>query len=174
MDVGCGCGKMARNLINHPYVEEYIGFDVFKPNVDWCVKYLTPFSKDRFQFIHFDVYSQTFNSKGKIQVEEVIFPAKDSSVDFVIAGSLYTHILEEDARHYLKETCRVLKPGGQFLPSIHNQPKSGSYFSGDELKVDIDSDYFIKMVQKEKMQLDQKLGMLAGQEVFLFKKTSNR
>ena len=57
------------------------------------------------------------------------------------------------------------------MPSIHNQPKSGSYFSGDEIKVDIDSDYFIKMVEKEKMQLDKKLGMLAGQEVFLFKKT---
>ena len=84
MDVGCGCGKMARNLISHPYVEEYIGFDVYKPNIDWCVKYLTPFSKNRFQFFHYDVYSKTFNSKGKIQVEDVEFPANDSSVDLVI------------------------------------------------------------------------------------------
>jgi cyclopropane fatty-acyl-phospholipid synthase-like methyltransferase len=35
MDVGCGCGRTARMLVNNPYVARYTGVDVFEPFVAW-------------------------------------------------------------------------------------------------------------------------------------------
>lgn len=39
------------------------------------------------------------------------FPADDGSVDLVLAKSLFTHLLPDDAAHYLAEIRRVLRPG---------------------------------------------------------------
>ena len=39
------------------------------------------------------------------------YPADDGSVDFVLAKSVFTHLLEREARHYLGEIGRVLRTG---------------------------------------------------------------
>src|SRR5258708_30458829 len=39
LDMGCGCGRTARFLINLPDLK-YIGFDIFKPSMEWCTKNL--------------------------------------------------------------------------------------------------------------------------------------
>src|SRR3984893_19193457 len=41
LDVGCGCGRTCRVLINNPRIRRYIGFDVIPENIDWCQNFLT-------------------------------------------------------------------------------------------------------------------------------------
>ena len=40
LDIGCGCGRVARFLIDNPRIEKYIGFDVIRENIGWCRQYL--------------------------------------------------------------------------------------------------------------------------------------
>ncbi len=39
------------------------------------------------------------------------FPLDEGQADLVLAKSVFTHLLEADARHYLAEIRRVLRPG---------------------------------------------------------------
>jgi len=168
LDVGCGCGKMARTLVYHPYIKQYIGFDVIRENIDWCEHSIVPLSKGRFEFHYLDVFSRAYNPTGRIKGTDVIFPVVDGAIDFAFAGSVFTHLLQEDAKHYLREVRRALAPDGIFLPSIHTSPLPGSEYSGTESRIDVDSDYFADLAQAAGLRLVERLGALCGQETFLF------
>ncbi|MGO9465673.1 MAG: class I SAM-dependent methyltransferase [Isosphaeraceae bacterium] len=168
LDIGCGCGKMARTLVYHPYIEQYIGFDVIRENIDWCQRSIVPLSRGRFEFHYFDVFSRAYNPTGTVKGTDVAFPVDDGAVDFAFAGSVFTHLLEEDARRYLREVRRALSPDGIFLPSIHTSPLPGSAYSGTESRIDIDCEYFVKLAQAAGLRLVERLGALCGQETFLF------
>jgi SAM-dependent methyltransferase len=172
LDIGCGCGKTARTLVYHPYINRYIGFDVISENVGWCQATIAPLAEDRFEFHCLDVYSQAYNPSGRLRATEAVFPAAGGSIDFAFAASVFTHLLEADARHYLQEVKRVLAPGGVFLPSIHTSPTQGRKYSGRENRVDVDSEYFVKLAGAAGLQLVERLGELCGQEALLFKSTS--
>jgi SAM-dependent methyltransferase len=169
MDIGCGCGKMARILLGHPYVIKYIGFDNYELSIKWCQETLTPISPERLQFHYFDIYSKAYNPSGALKGTEVAFPAGNESVDLVFAASLFTHLVEDDCVHYLRETKRILKKDGAFLPSIHSEPAAGTRFSGDEVRIDIDPQYFIELAEKAGLQLVEQLGTICGQDLLLFR-----
>lgn len=168
LDVGCGCGRMARTLVYHPYIKHYIGFDVIRENIDWCEHTIVPRSQGRFEFHYLDVFSRRYNPTGRIQGTDVVFPVVERSIDFAFAGSVFTHLLEEDARHYLREVRRALAPTGIFLPSIHTIPSPGSKYSGAENRIDVDSGYFVNLAHAAGLRLVERLGELCGQETFLF------
>jgi SAM-dependent methyltransferase len=168
LDVGCGSGKMARTLAYHPWVRKYVGFDVMKQSIDFCNEYLVPRIGEKFEFHHLDVVS-CYNPGGKIKPTEVRFPVADGSVDLAWGCSLWTHLFEEDARHYLREVRRALAPGGLFLPTIHVNPEAGAKYSGDEVKADIDKDYFFEMCDDAGLAVAAELGMVLGQYATLFK-----
>ncbi len=168
LDVGCGCGRMARTLVYHPYIKQYIGFDVIRENIDWCERSIVPLSKGRFEFHYLDVCSRAYNPAGKLKGTDVVFPAVDGAISFAFAGSVFTHLLREDAKHYLREVRRALAPDGIFLPSIHTSPSPGSEYSGTESRIDVDSEYFVKLAKAAGLRLVERLGALCGQETFLF------
>jgi SAM-dependent methyltransferase len=168
LDVGCGCGKMARTLVYHPYIKHYIGFDVIRENVDWCEQTIVPRTKGRFEFHYLDVFSGAYNPAGTLRGTDVVFPVVDGAINFAFAGSVFTHLLQEDAKHYLREVRRALAPDGIFLPSIHTSPSPGSEYSGNESRIDIDSEYFVNLAQTAGLRLVERLGALCGQETFLF------
>jgi SAM-dependent methyltransferase len=168
LDVGCGSGKMARALAYHPYIRKYVGFDVLKDSVDFCNDYLVPRIGEKFEFHHLDVVS-CYNPNGKIKPTEVRFPVADGSVDFAWGCSLWTHLFEEDARHYLREVRRALAPGGLFLPTIHVNPEPGTKYSGDEVKADVDKDYFYEMCDDAGLAVVSELGMVLGQYATLLR-----
>ncbi len=115
LDVGCGIGRMAVPLTNYlSGAGSYDGFDIVKDGISWCSKNISK-KYSNFNFVHSDILNKHYNPKGKINAAEFRFPYNDNSFDFVFATSLYTHLLEEDAQNYLKETARVLKPGGTAL-----------------------------------------------------------
>jgi SAM-dependent methyltransferase len=169
LDIGCGCGKTARTLVYHPYIRQYIGFDVIPDNVAWCRHTIAPLAEGRFEFHCLDVYSEAYNPLGKLRGTDVVFPAADGSIDFAFAASVFTHLLEADATHYLREVKRVLAPSGIFLPSIHTSPAPGRKYSGRENRVDVDSEYFVELAGAAGLKLVERLGDLCGQQAILFR-----
>jgi SAM-dependent methyltransferase len=113
LDVGCGIGRMAVPLTG--YLDShgsYEGFDVSREGIAWCRRAISRrFS--RFRFLHADVANSEYNPGGRIAPGGFRFPYPDASFDFVIATSVFTHLLPDAAARYLAEICRVLAPGGR-------------------------------------------------------------
>lgn len=173
LDAGCGCGRVARPLVQNPRVRRYIGFDVIRENVAWCREYIAPPAKARAAFYWFDVHSGQYNPQGRLRAEELVFPCEREGCDLVIASSVFTHLLEPAARHYLAEIRRVLSPRGCALCSILPEPAPGSRFSGDELRIDIDPDYFLLLAESAGL-LERERLPLEGQLVFVLAASGER
>jgi SAM-dependent methyltransferase len=118
LDVGCGSGRLAAALTGYlDATGGYDGLDVIPALVEWARANITSrFANFRFHLI--DAASRAYNPDGRLAASQVRFPFADASFDFAIAFSLYTHMLHEDAENYLRETHRVLKPGGNILASF--------------------------------------------------------
>ena len=170
LDIGCGCGRTARFFLHHPFLEKYIGFDVIQPSVDWNNRFFKEQAGERFQFHHFDLYSRNYNPDGELQVCDLVFPVEDGEITLVFAASLFTHILEEDAKHYLREMARVLTSGAIAIVSIHTKPEPGEKYSGTEYRIDVEPEYFEALAAETGLQLLERLGELCGQEAYVFKK----
>lgn len=163
LDLGCGCGKLARFLHLNPRLH-YVGVDLYAPSILWCQRAFAA-AGDRFRFEHFDGYSAAYNPRGRIRVSHYRLPMTDLSVDMVVCASLFTHLLERDAVHYLTEIARVLRQDGQVLVSIHNQPERGKAFSGAESRVDVDEAYFLKLCAAAGFECAERIGLVYGQVV---------
>ena len=170
LDVGCGCGKMARFLV-HDRELRYVGLDVFYPSIHWCRREFARYS-DRFQFEHVDVISGLYNPEGKIRGDEVRLPVDDASVDLAICGSLFTHLLEPTFRHYLSELRRCLKPSGIALVSLHTNPADGR-FSGSEQRIDVSEACFEDFAAAAGLRTSVRIGNVYGQEVCTIARTDN-
>ena len=169
LDIGCGCGRTARFLLFREDIR-YIGFDIFQPAIEWCERYLVPFGGGRFRFAHFNAHSGHYNPRGTLSAREVRFPAEDASIDVAFAASLFTHLLEADAVHYLRESARALKPGGILVASVHCEPAPGSKYSGRENRIEVDRAHFLSMASAAGLVLAEDLGSLCGQEALVFKR----
>ena len=115
LDAGCGIGRLAIPM--SAYLSErggYDGFDVVSADIRWCRKKLGR-RHPNFRFVHADVRNGRYNPAGRIRPEEYVFPFREGTFDFVVATSLFTHLLEGAARRYLDEIARVLAPGGRSL-----------------------------------------------------------
>lgn len=162
LDIGCGCGRTARLLALRPDVT-YLGFDVFKPSIEWSETFISPLTQDRFRFVHVDGHSAHYNPRGALQPRDVRFPAEDRSFDVAFAASLFTHLLEADAQHYLEESARCLRRGGVLVASIHDEPPKGVRYSGHEDRIDVDRGYFLEMAARAGFAVREDLGALCGQ-----------
>jgi ubiquinone/menaquinone biosynthesis C-methylase UbiE len=115
LDVGCGIGRKTIPLtyyLNSDAV--YEGIDLNKKGTDWCNnKITTRFPNFRFQQI--DVYNKFYNPRGKVHPTDYRFPYDDNYFDFIMLGSVFTHMFPEDAANYLSEVYRVLKQRGRCL-----------------------------------------------------------
>jgi len=118
LDVGSGIGRKTFLLTDYLNDEgSYEGLDIVKTGIDWCRERITrKYSRFKFQLI--DVYNQHYNPTGRYKASEYRFPFADDSFDFVVLGSVFTHMVTEDMEHYLCEVARVLKTGGRCLASF--------------------------------------------------------
>lgn len=113
-DFGCGCGRLARQLIQQrPRPALYVGIDLHRGMVRWCQDNLTPWAP-YFHFFHHDVYNPGLNPNG--ERERVLpFPVTGGDFSLVIAWSVFTHLAEWQAAQYFHEVARVLRSDGIFL-----------------------------------------------------------
>jgi SAM-dependent methyltransferase len=110
-DFGCGCGRVARQLIQQrTRPERYLGIDLHEGMVRWCRENLEPRAPG-FEFRHHDVFNPMLNpGRGKPMTAPL--PAPDHSFSLVNAWSVFTHLTQEQAEFYLREVARILEPGG--------------------------------------------------------------
>ncbi len=111
LDVGCGVGRMARYLCDYlGPTARYEGFDVIEEPVGWCQSHITPlFPNFNFQFT--PLFNTAYNPDPTLpSADQFRFPYPDESFDFVFAHSIFTHLLPDQTRNYLRETARVLRP----------------------------------------------------------------
>src|SRR5687768_18468903 len=102
-DFGCGCGRVARQLIQQrPRPERYLGIDVHRGMIQWCRENLMP-AAPAFEFLHHDVFSRGLNPNGT--ADSAPFPAPDDSFTLVQAFSIFTHLTERQTPHYLREAA---------------------------------------------------------------------
>ena len=170
LDIGCGCGKTARFLTQDPRIVDYLGFDVLKASTDWATRFLAPATEGRFRFDHADLRNGEYNPDGALAADRFRFAADDASVDLCFAASLYTHLLEAEAVHYLTETARVLVPGGRAIVSLHIEPTVGQVYSGSEARIDVAPAYFLQLAETAGLTLDERPGDLCGQEILVLRR----
>jgi SAM-dependent methyltransferase len=169
MDVGCGCGRTARFLVNNPYVARYTGFDVFAPYVDWCNRFFGELHSGRFTFYHLDVRTARYNPDGTLGCVDARFPAADRDVDVIYAASLFTHLYPDDARAYAREMRRVLRDRGIAVVSFHDRPEPGREFSGSEHRADYDADAFARIFADAGFDLVEDVGDVCGQRTLVLR-----
>lgn len=112
LDVGSGIGRKTLPLLEFLTTGSYEGIDPIEKQVAWCSERITS-RYPRFRFRRVDLWSKHYNPKGTIRPSEYLFPFGDSEFDFVILGSIFTHMFTEDVLHYISELSRLLRPGGK-------------------------------------------------------------
>jgi SAM-dependent methyltransferase len=119
LDVGCGCGRLPRNLFTRK-IASYTGFDRHSGMIDWCEREIT--SRDgRFEFQFFSiksVYRTLDHYDGEIPASTFKFPFGDSAFDTVLVASVFTHMSMSEVSNYLRQIHRVLSPDGKVLLSV--------------------------------------------------------
>lgn len=111
LDFGCGCGRIARQLIQQrPRPHRYAGVDLHPGMIRWCSENLTPHAPS-FEFRHHDVFYPRFNA-AEGRPLHASFSYADDEFSLAIALSVFTHLTQAQAEAYLAELARVLEPGG--------------------------------------------------------------
>jgi SAM-dependent methyltransferase len=112
VELGCGCGRIARVLRDSWFEGTYVGVDIDDEMLEYC---RDNFSAERFKFIksphESSIYSSR-NSPDTSTTDHQLYIAEPNSKDFVYAFTLYTHLLERELIEYLWETYRILRVGG--------------------------------------------------------------
>ncbi len=123
VDLGCGMARLAFQLFNFLNARgRYIGIDVVRDSMAWCQKNITP-QHPNFTFHHFDAFNELYNPYGCYRTKDFRMPAADRSVDRIFLSSVFTHLLEDEVMHYLREFRRVLKPDGLAHASFFLYPE---------------------------------------------------
>ncbi len=101
LDFGCGCGRLARPLLESGVPRSYDGVDVDARQVGWAARHLP----GRFRVMRPE--------------PPLDFPA--GSFDVVLAVSIFTHLSEAGQFAWLAEVRRLLKPGGLLVATTHSE-----------------------------------------------------
>jgi ubiquinone/menaquinone biosynthesis C-methylase UbiE len=115
LEIGCGCGRITLPLAR--YLQSggaYEGLDIVAPAVRWCQEHITP-QYPAFRFVHSDIYNTSYNRAGRIKARDYVFPYPKNTFDFVFLHSVFTHMLPDGMKTYLKECARVMKVGARCL-----------------------------------------------------------
>ena len=111
LDIGCGIGVMAARLVTFLTTGRYEGFDIVKVGTDWATAHISS-KHSNFRFLHADVYNRHYNPAAAVQAEDYAFPYLNGQFDCAFAKSVFTHMTPQAVQQYLRESARVMKPGG--------------------------------------------------------------
>lgn len=115
LDLGCGPGRIAIGILDRVgEIHKYRGVDVSERYIRWAQHHIT-FEHPNFQFRHLNLKNDHYNPRGEKIGADVSFPFASEEFDVICLFSVFTHMLTEDVRSYLKELRRVLHPSGKIL-----------------------------------------------------------
>jgi SAM-dependent methyltransferase len=113
VELGCGCGRIARALKEPWFEGTYVGVDIDDEMLEYC---RDNFPSERFKFVRSPhkstTYSPTTPHDDRLTIGHDLLIAEPNSKSFVYAFTLYTHLLEEEVTDYIQETYRILRPEG--------------------------------------------------------------
>lgn len=118
LDVGCGFGLMALELETYLGAEgSYLGIDIDARSVRWAQRHITT-RNGRFRFELVDATNPMYNVKGSVPAESVSIPSPPAEFDVVLFKSVFTHLSPTAVANYLRESARVICPGGSCLATF--------------------------------------------------------
>jgi SAM-dependent methyltransferase len=143
LDIGCGCGRLSRSLLNKE-IASYTGFDRHQGMINWCRKEITS-RFPNYRFYYFNItngYEAIDHEKGNLSASR--FPFKDNAFDSILLASVFTHMPLPEISHYLQEIYRTLDKNGKVMLSIFfNDEEEGektidhyNFFFGERLFLD--------------------------------------
>jgi SAM-dependent methyltransferase len=100
VDIGCGIGRLTRHLIDEK-IKDYLGTDVVPEIMKEASNFAAGDLRFKFRIVH-----------------DFRIPKKDATATVVVAFSVITHMLDEEAFEYIQEARRVLSLGGVALFSF--------------------------------------------------------
>jgi SAM-dependent methyltransferase len=113
LDLGCGSGRIALGVLDRVgEIREYRGLDVDKRFLRWARNHITP-EHPNFQFIHLDAKNEYYNPEGTKMGYDLTLPFAEGEFDIICLFSVFTHMLTDDVKIYLKELHRILHPDGK-------------------------------------------------------------
>jgi SAM-dependent methyltransferase len=98
IDIGCGAGRLP-NALRSYLTGQYLGTDVVQELLDYARQHSQP---------HWEL---------KL-IERIEIPERKAVADMVCFFSVFSHLLHEESFCYLRESIRVLKPGGKVVFSF--------------------------------------------------------
>jgi SAM-dependent methyltransferase len=101
LDWGVGCGRLARHF-PPAYTRNLTGCDIDHDNVAWCSKHLPG---------------------GRFVPSSLVppLPFPPASFDLVYGVSVFTHLKAPLQDRWLEELCRITRPGGLVLTTVHGE-----------------------------------------------------
>jgi len=117
LEIGCGMGRLAYALNGFLDTGTYTGFDVSAPAIAWLDEHYAP-KLPNFRFDLIDVRNTRYNTEGGTEADEVRFPYPDASFDLVCAYAVLIHMPIPEVANYLRESRRVVRPGGTAIMSV--------------------------------------------------------
>jgi SAM-dependent methyltransferase len=119
IDIGSGCGRYARVLRDYAangqaFSGAYVGVDIDQEMIAWCAK---AFPVPQFRF-HASTDASASYNKDEAAGSPFRIPEPDASADLIFSRSLFTHLLEQEAENYLRESFRLLRSGGTAHHSV--------------------------------------------------------
>ena len=180
VEIGCGIGRIAIPLTEMLTEGRYLGTEVIRPSVDWLSENIAA-KYNNFRFAHHDIHDTLHNPNGTMHAADIRLPVDDKSVDVIFLQSVFTHMMEDEIVHYLREFARILKPGGRVsascflvndkaLNAVRDAPPEGwsvqfKYPVGDRCYINskqepraavaFEDDKFISMIEAAGLQVDQ-------------------
>jgi SAM-dependent methyltransferase len=116
LDFGCGCGRVARQLIQQrPRPRRYLGLDLHAGMIKWCNENLAP-QAEGFEFRHHDVLYIGWN-RGDDKPLHRPLDLGGERFSLVVAISVFTHLTQSQAEVYLSELAAAVASGGTLLTS---------------------------------------------------------
>ena len=122
VDFGCGYGKLApvSTFFTKPN-GSYLGIDIRQDCIDFCSRHYAALPRVRFQ--RSADYNSMYSEERSLDLErsttEHDWSVEPASIDLVTSVSVFTHLQERQALHYMRQIHQILKPGGTAILTFH-------------------------------------------------------
>jgi len=134
VDFGCGYGKLApvSTFFTHPN-GLYVGIDIRSDCIEACKRQYA--NLPRVEFHQSRDYNSMYSEQRSNDLERSTpqheWPVDPGSVDLLTSVSVFTHLQEPQALHYIEKIHDVLKPSGTAILTFHvvEEPRKPPKFS---------------------------------------------